>query len=186
LYSRVRLHIMTRCMIFRDIFYKKEFTFLNWVFLLRNCQILSVFQSIFTLKFGMPCWIFILFSPVHICKRWDYSRGSGPGPLSRCCPEIPQKTGFDPSNKDTLSQPKTLIFCLHCVSLISERILSFFITIIRPTERPSISSDILYCSLLSRLWSSPGCRLILNKPFRFLTVSRPLLIAVGRYVISYL
>ena len=41
----VRLHIMTS---FLETFcYKKEFTFLNWINLLTNCQILSVFQTSF-------------------------------------------------------------------------------------------------------------------------------------------
>ncbi len=51
LYSRLvsvfRLHILTRCKLYRDIFYKREFTFLNWIFV-KNFQILSVFQSSFT------------------------------------------------------------------------------------------------------------------------------------------
>ncbi len=39
-------YIMTIDISFWDTFsYKKEFKFLNWVFLLRNCKILSVFQS---------------------------------------------------------------------------------------------------------------------------------------------
>ncbi len=43
----VRLHIMTRYKLFREIFFdKKIFTFLNCAFLLRDCQILSVFQKV--------------------------------------------------------------------------------------------------------------------------------------------
>ncbi len=43
----VRLHILTRYELFMDIFLK-EFIFLVWAFLIRNCQILSVFLSSFT------------------------------------------------------------------------------------------------------------------------------------------
>ncbi len=45
----VRLHIITWYKLFREIiFKKKEFVFLNWAFLLRNCQIWSVFTVFFT------------------------------------------------------------------------------------------------------------------------------------------
>ncbi len=44
----VRLHIMTRYKLLREFFfYKNQLIFLNWAFLLRNCQVLSVFQKVY-------------------------------------------------------------------------------------------------------------------------------------------
>ncbi len=42
----LRLHIMKRYKLFMENFfwYNKDFIFLNWAFLMRNCQILSVFS----------------------------------------------------------------------------------------------------------------------------------------------
>jgi hypothetical protein len=50
--------MLQRDISFWDIFFvKKEFKFLNYAFLLRNCEILSVFQGSFTSLRSAWIWI---------------------------------------------------------------------------------------------------------------------------------